>query len=544
MSTENTSGVSPAPSARPLRGTLSRSDVLVVGGGLAGLSTAMLLAAQDVPTIVVERHPASSPHPRAIGYTPRSVEIFRTQGLDQRFPRAPGVVPHRIRVTSLAGEWFEEQPWNPPGTGARPTPQVEYSPCGGAGIAQDKLEPMLRERARELGADIRMSTELVSFTQDDSGVTALVRGPDGSESEIRARYLVGADGHRSPVREALGVDRHGRGFLRIGSSILFRGDLDEYFTHGYGQFVIDQPDLTGMVTTYGEGRWAFFLGDDRELEPDQLRPLLDRVTGRPDLDFEIITTGRWVVSAYIADAYRRGRVFLAGDAAHTLPANRGGYGVNVGIEDAHNLAWKLAAVLSGRSGDALLDTYEAERRPVALLCHDQLFARIDVEAGELAAADVEIFDDRAMVFGQHYRSTAVLDTDDTPPPVRLPDQWRGEPGTRAPHLWLADGRSTLDLFGPGWVLLADGDAWADAAERAAAAVGIDLAEHRIDVDLRTAEPDALRSAFGLSAGGAALVRPDGYIAWRSTTAPEDPAGALTDALARASSARRSAPAPA
>src|SRR3954451_2476338 len=248
------------------------TSVLVVGGGLAGLSTAMLLAAQDVPTVLVERHPASSPHPRAIGYTPRSVEIFRTQGLDRRFPRAPGVVPRRVRVTSLAGEWFEEQPWDPPGTGADPGPQVEYSPCGGAGIAQDRLEPLLRERARELGADVRMSTELVSFTQDDDGVTAAVRGPEG-EYEVRARYLVGADGHRSPVRTALGIDRHGRGHLRIGSSVLFRAALEEYLGRGYGQFVIDQPGLTGMVTTYGEGRWAFFLGDERELEPDQLRPL-------------------------------------------------------------------------------------------------------------------------------------------------------------------------------------------------------------------------------------------------------------------------------
>src|SRR3954467_1844942 len=122
------------------------TSVLVVGGGLAGLSTAMLLAAQDVPTVVVERHPASSPHPRAIGYTPRSVEIFRTQGLDRRFPRAPGVVPHRVRVTSLAGEWFEEQPWNPPGTGADPGPQVEYSPCGGGGPPPGPAAPPPRRR--------------------------------------------------------------------------------------------------------------------------------------------------------------------------------------------------------------------------------------------------------------------------------------------------------------------------------------------------------------------------------------------------------------
>jgi 2-polyprenyl-6-methoxyphenol hydroxylase-like FAD-dependent oxidoreductase len=466
----------------------------------------MLLAAQDVPTVLVERHPASSPHPRAIGYTPRSVEIFRTQGLDQRFPRAPGVVPHRIRVTSLAGEWFEEQPWNPPGTGARPTPQVEYSPCGGAGIAQDKLEPMLRERARELGADIRMSTELVSFTQDDSGVTALVRGPDGAESEIRARYLVGADGHRSPVREALGVDRHGRGFLRIGSSILFRGDLDEYFTHGYGQFVIDQPDLTGMVTTYGEGRWAFFLGDDRELEPDQLRPLLDRVTGRPDLDFEIITTGRWVVSAYIADAYRRGRVFLAGDAAHTLPANRGGYGVNVGIEDAHNLAWKLAAVCRGDAPEALLDSYPAERGPLAELTVAQALLRSRKVPG--APPPPDQVDAAALVLGFRYDERLVED----------PAHPSGDPGTRAPHIALADGTALLDLLDPAGFTLVCSTApgIAPTGVRTVVPVGVDP-RHRARWD-------------AVYAGHTVLVRPDGVIAARLDT--PDPA-AVDRAVRRA-----------
>ncbi|MBB4935149.1 2-polyprenyl-6-methoxyphenol hydroxylase-like FAD-dependent oxidoreductase [Lipingzhangella halophila] len=160
--------------------------------------------------------------------------------------------------------------------------------------------------------------------------------------------------------------------------MLFRAPLEQYLETGFGQFVIDQPGLGGGLTTYGDGRWALFLtGDDTERDEDTLREMVLRAIGRRDIDVEVITTGRWEVTASIAERYSEGRVFLAGDAAHTLPPNRGGYSANTGIEDAHNLAWKLAAVLAGDSAPALLATYEAERRPIAWLCHDQIFAHND-----------------------------------------------------------------------------------------------------------------------------------------------------------------------
>lgn len=502
------------------------TSVLVVGGGLVGLSAAMFLAWHGVPTIVVERHPGSSPHPRAIGYTPRTMELYRAVGLASSIPPAPpGVGVRRVRVTSLAGEWFEEQPWTPPS--AQPdTPVVEYSPCTGAGIAQDRLEPLLRDRAAELGADVRMSTELLSFEQDADGVTATLRA-DGAEYRVRSAYLIAADGHRSPVRTTLGIERDGRGHLSTVRSVLFRAPLQEYLDRDRHQFVIDQPGFDAFLTTYGDGRWLLILSDDEERDPDTQREVVLRAIGRSDLDVEIVTTGRWEVTAAIARQYRHGRVFLAGDAAHTLPPNRGAYSANTGIEDAHNLAWKLAAVLSGESGAALLDTYEAERRPVVWLCHDQLFARTD------DSTDTPIIDDVAMAFGYLYRSVAIPDADDTLPPARRPEQWAGQPGTRAPHLRLADGRSTLDLFQRGWVLLADGDVWSAAAGHAADKLGIPLDCKRIGIDVTTAEP--FRPAFGLREGGATLVRPDGYIAWRSPDLPADPATALTEALSRGAS---------
>jgi len=286
-----------------------------------------------------------------------------------------------------------------------------------------------------------------------------------------------------------------------------------------------------------DGRWMLILPDDTERDEDTLRALVVRAIGRSDLDVDIITTGRWEVTAAMAERYTQGRVFLAGDAAHTLPPSRGGYGANTGIEDAHNLAWKLAAVLSGESAPALLDTYEAERRPVAWLCYQQLFAHADGRAAMVPTEEGPILDDNAMAFGILYRSAAVLDVPEGLPPAARPDEWAGQPGTRAPHLWLTGDTnrlSTLDLFQRGWVLLAENDAWFAAAEQAAERTGVTVTCHQIGGRLHPDSPDTFRRAFGLCPDGATLVRPDGYIAWRSRDLPARPADTLTQALGRMS----------
>jgi putative polyketide hydroxylase len=511
-------------------------SVLVVGGGLVGLSAAVFLAWRGVPTVLVERHPGSSLHPRAIGYTPRTLELFRAVGLGPRIPQTPpGLRLRRVKVESLAGKWFEETPWTPE---AQQRPRMEYSPCTGAAIAQDRLEPILRDKAIELGADIRLSTELISFEQSAAGVVASLRNRDGSEYTLRADYLVAADGHLSPIREALGIGRGGRGHLRTVRSVLFRAPLEEYLRTGISQFAIDQPGFEAFLTTYGDGRWVLIFSDDEERDEDTLRTLVAKAIGRSDLELDIITTGRWNMSALIADRFASGRVFLAGDAAHTLPPARGGYGANTGIEDAHNLAWKLSAVLSGKSTPALLDTYDAERRPIAWLRHQQIFARDDYKAyAGGTAGNGPILDDQAIELGQLYRSTAVLGADDGLPPALRPDQWAGQPGTRAPHLWVDDERlSTLDLFQRDWVLLAEDERWSLAAAQAGEALGLKLKCLRLGVDLRLSNPEALRTALGLGTAGASLIRPDGYVAWRSIDLPVDPLHTLTEALGQVSSA--------
>jgi putative polyketide hydroxylase len=493
-----------------------KTSVLVVGGGLAGTSAALFLAWRGVPVTLVEKHPGSSAHPRAVGFNARVGELLRAVGLEDELPpsrMAKGFGVRRVRAESLVGKKFDETFWSPPAE----LSDVEHSPAAGVGVAQDRMEPILRDKASELGADIRMSTRMLEFTQDDEGVTAIVQG-DGEPYEIRADYLIAADGHRSPIREQLGIGRTGRGYMHTSRSVLFRAPLQEYLKDGIGQFVIDG---VGFLTTYGDGRWVLML-DDREYDEPELRQKIFKAIGRDDLDVEIITTGRWTISAAVADRFSQGRIFLAGDAAHTLPPSRGGFGANVGIEDAHNLAWKLAAVLNGESRPSLLDTYDAERRPVATLCHQQIFARNDGHNRDGEPDDAPLYDNNAMHFGVLYRSDAVLGAGPELPPAQLPEQWNGQPGTRAPHAWIEPGRSTVDLFGRGWVLVADHPQWEEAA--AGLAVRYERVE-QLDV-------------FGLSAKGASLVRPDGYVAWRSVDLPDDPAAELATAFSSASAGTR------
>jgi len=522
-----------------------RTSVLVVGGSIVGLATAMFLAARGVPTIVIERHPSSSPHPRATGFYPRTLETFRTVGLDVSFPGAKtGDSPRRRRVESLTGTWFEEQNWTPKSESDTPKQKAsDFSMYKGIGIAQDRLEPLLRQRASELGADVRMATTMLSFTQDETGVTAELRSPDGDLYQVRAQYLVAADGGDSQIREKLGIARTGVGHIRTVRSVLFTADLDEYLSSGANQFSIDQPDFNAFLSTYNDGRWILMFSDDEERDETQLLEMIHRAIGPRKVDVELVTTGRWKLGGLVAERFSDGRIFLAGDCAHALPPNRGGFGANTGIEDAHNLAWKLAAVLAGESAPELLETYDAERRPIAVLRHDQIFARDDINVSlGVSLPKVELFDDAAMELGQLYRSSAVLGAGPDLPPARMPDQWNGQPGTRAPHLWVeADGErtSTIDLLTHEWTVVASSAPWAAAAAGMEAETGISVTALLLGTDIVSPDGDDVAAAFGLAPGGAALIRPDGYIAWRSGPA-DDPRAALAHALAHVASAARAA----
>lgn len=478
--------------------TPEKAPVLVVGGSLVGLSTALFLSFHGVPVVLVEPHLASHPHPRAVGFTTRTLEILHLVGIELP-PMPAGFSLRRARVESLEGKWFDDVGWTP-----KPQPEGEWSPFLGAGIPQDQLEPKLRDAARARGADLRLGTELVRFEQDAEGVTAWLKEQDGREYQLRAAYLVACDGNRSAVREALGIPRKGPGALQTLRSVLFSAPIDEYLAKGVHQFEIDQPKLQAFLTTYNDGRWVLMFKDDLERTEERLIAEIKKAIGK-DVPVEIITTGRWDLTALVATQFSKGRVFLAGDAAHTLPPTRGGYGANTGIHDAHNLAWKLAAVMRGELAPALLDSYDLERRPAAWTRLEQTFARPDYAKHARGFADgVPILDEVSIELGQLYRNIA---EDSALPDAARPDEWNGLPGTRAPHVWMTDPAdakkrvSTLDWFGRGWVLVKAGGDWvADA--------GVHIVR----------APEGVRAAFGLTPEGAALVRPDGVIAWRKAVA--------------------------
>jgi putative polyketide hydroxylase len=517
--------------------TSENTRALIVGGSLVGLSAAVFLAWHGVPAVLVERHSGSSVHPRAIGYTTRTLELFRSVGIElPPSVKAGGGPPRRARVESLAGTWHEEYPWTQHAHHSG-SPD-DSSPVRGTAIAQDRLEPILRARATELGADVRLGTELLRFDQDDDCVTVWLRRSDGREYRLSAEYLVAADGANSATRDTLGIGRSGQGLLSVQRSILFRAPLQEYLRHGVVQFEIDQPDFKAFLMTYSDGRWVLMLNDDTDRTENEQRAAIRQALGRSDLPVELVTDGRWELAALIADRFSYGRVFLAGDAAHQLPPNRGGYGANTGIEDARNLSWKLAAVLDGATRPELLDTYDSERRPIAWLRHDQLFARADYKAFLKASGPaVPIIDDAAIELGQLYRSAALPDASDDLPAARRPDEWCGQPGTRAPHLWLdeAANLSILDEFGRHWVLASEDQGWHSAAARVTADAGIPVLFTHLGATTIYAATD-FRTAYGLGPGGAALIRPDGYIAWRAHTPPTSRTAALTAAIETAAMA--------
>jgi flavin-dependent dehydrogenase len=422
-------------------------------------------------------------------------------------------------------------------------------------VSQDKIEPVLRETALEKGADLRLGHRVTSWSQNNDGVTVTAVDANGVESTIQGQYLVACDGAHSPVREALGITRSGVGHLKVLRSILFFcPHLDKYFESGIGQFQIEgrEDGFEGFMMTYGGGRWALMWNppDKVEATKDEMdaatqKDMIRKAAGEhiPDEDIELITTGEWQLSGLVADTFSSGRVFIAGDAAHALPPNRGGYGANTGIADGHNLAWKLAAVLNGTSRPDLLSTYDAERRSAAKVRHDQIFVRDDytrhIKEREWADKGTAILDDVAMELGQVYRSEGVVGGDEDVPAAKRPDEWNGQPGTRAPHVLLrrrGEVISSLDLFCHGWVLVSKNDAWRKPTSEASEATGVDVTFVHVgeDADVQETDDGSIGKSFGIGETGAILVRPDGYVAWRSSSNGDDEMKALGSVLGQVS----------
>ncbi|WP_055602216.1 FAD-dependent oxidoreductase [Streptomyces aureus] len=533
-----------------------RTPVLIVGGSLVGLSTSLFLGRLGVPHILVERHSGTSIHPRGRGNNVRTMELFRGAGVDRPIQEAASVLaPNNgiLQTPSLvgdAGEWLFKE--IDPGGGL-----ARFSPAGWCLCSQNDLEPVLRERAGELGGDLRFSTELMSFEQDAEGVTAQVKSRDsGEHTTIRADYLVAADGPRSPVRERLGIGQNGQGDLFHNVSVTFvsRGLADVVGDRHFIVCYLTNPEADGaLLPVDNRERWVFHApwhpehGETlEEFTDERCREHIRRAVGVPDLDVEITGRAPWHAAERIAERYADGRVFLVGDSAHEMPPT-GAFGSNTGIQDAHNLAWKLSAVLGGWAGPDLLTSYDAERRPVAEVTSARAAAR-SVEHSHPGYVPVPgpggpkgrkggILNE---VLGYRYPQGAVLGADRTQPVVSDGLRLTGEPGSRAPHVWLnrAGTRvSTLDLYERSLVLLSSEDGaggWHTAAARVGQQSAVPLDSYRIgdgpDAELSPASDTDWAEAHGVTRDGAVLVRPDGFVAWRSEGAAADPVAELRQAL--------------
>ena len=500
-------------------------DVLIVGGSLVGLSAAAFLGHHGVAAQVVEKHAGTSIHPRAGYFHLGTMEAYRRVGLETAIRKASeeqfGPDGGINLVESLAGRELARF-IDSINAGIEP-----YSPCRRFFMTQQSLEPLLHTRAAELGAKLSYRTELVGFEQHEDHVLAEVRDVDSGEMrEIRAKWMIAADGNRSPVRERLGIAMSGPGWLSDSITIYFKADCRPWLDgRQLGVIYVTNPDQRGFFRFEAGGTRGFLavntLGDlslpgakhvAGDVSRDRCIALVRSAVGVPDLDIEIEDVATWKAVAECADVFRSGRVFLAGDAAHVVPPT-GGFGGNTGVQDAANLAWKLAMVLKGEAGEALLDSYEEERLPVARLIVEQAYARYirRVVPEEIAPDTPEMRDELTMEIGQFYRSGAVVGGR---PADQLacvhPDATRGHAGSRVPHAWLAQGVSTIDCAANGFALLTGPDAghWSEAA-----AILPGPALEMVELDGPAAEQ------VGLGRTGALIARPDGFVAWRA--APDD-----------------------
>ncbi|MFS1302279.1 FAD-dependent oxidoreductase [Streptosporangium longisporum] len=575
-------------------------DVLVVGGGPVGLSTAVELARHGISVLLVERRPDTSAFPKARLITTRTMEILRGWGVHDEVERTGMPREEYLAVgvgSSLTADDFVR-------SAAELERDAPQSPTYTFLCAQDRLEVILRRLAESRPeADVWFGATMTGMSATADGVTATVRRTGdgttpgtgdgttagggtatgtsttaGGETVVRCRYLVAADGSRSGVREDLGIAVEGPPPLGHMISIMFEADLGFLPPDRRAalSFLSDPPCAVEAVDH--ERRWMVQTGYEPELggspadfTEEVCLAAVRAAVGVPDLPVTVLGVMPWLQQAKVATAFRAGPVFLAGDAAH-VATPQGGFGMNCGIQDAHNLAWKLAAVLRGTAGEELLDTYEAERRPVAVRTVDESLnnALITFAMMEGRLSMREAIERQAgrrscegLVLGFGYDSGAVL-PDGTAPPAPA-DPYRtyvptARPGHRAPHVWLhgPHGRvSTLDLLGPHFTLLAPaGAGWPAAATETARLTGVPLTVAEIsDADVPDTDvpntgttgagasrpPGPLVSPtwakeYELGPGGAVLVRPDGHVAWRSPGGPAS-ARTLTEALGRILSRR-------
>ncbi len=540
------------------------TPILIAGGASVGLSLAAELGWRNIPCLLVEQRAEVNPHPRANAVGNRTMEYFRRWGVDKHLigKGVPAHLPadyHWVssmhgkslhRLSMLSYQALEKA--RDEGV-ADPQAEMYWSPYLKTIVGQQHVETALKDYVLTRDSvDARFGWELQSFTQDACGVTAQIHCTATGETQtVTADYLVGCDGGRSLVRETLGVPMSGRSGLARFVSIYFRApDFMSAHTFGHGNIYFPlRKSCRGFLLNWDGGTlWTYHLIMPDGVEWTDIDPkaAITRLLGK-EIDLDIIEVQPWTAHALVADQYRVGRVFLAGDAAHKFTPT-GGLGMNTGVGDAVELAWKLAAVVEGWAPEALLDTYHIERHPIGVRNtqeaadnFDKLYSVMQYDE-ELDAEDAQgqalrerlgaelrnqekILASSGVLLGYRYNNSPICIPDGSPEPADDPRRYIpvARPGHRAPHVWLSPKEALFDRFGPGFNLLNFNGhpvdpAWAQTAQNA----GIPLTF--LDVDHPVAKD--------LYAADLVLIRPDMMIVWRGGAETQNVEEILSIAVGR------------
>lgn len=580
------------------------TDVLIIGTGPAGSATAALLSSYGIENMAINRYRWLANTPRAHITNQRCMEVLRDLGHEVEAEAYlhgthQDLMGENVFCESLAGEEIGRmKSW-----GKHPLSRAEHqlaSPCHMIDLPQTFMEPILFGTACRRGTQARMSTEYLSHEQDADGVTTTCRDRLSDEVfQIRSRYLVGADGGNSLVAEHAGLPLEGQMGVGGSMNILFRADLSRYVAHRPSVlYWVMQPGadvggigmgLVRMVRPWNE--WLIVWGYDinepaPEVDEAFATGVARQLVGDPTLEIELLSANTWTVNNMYATHMQKDRVFIMGDAAHRHPPSNG-LGSNTSIQDGFNLAWKLAAVLKGQAGPGLLDSYSAERAPIAKQIvtranqsigefgpifealgmtggtdHEKIRASMDARCDATPAAEKQRaairdaiafkkyeFDAHGVEMNQRYRSGAIETDGQIEPAFEMdaelhyqPTTW---PGARLPHVWVfendsGDRVSTLDLAGHGRFAIftgIGGEGWEAAAAEVGPEFGLDIAVHVIGPRRRIVDHTGdWARASEITDSGCVLVRPDHHVAWRAETMTESPAAdlrrVLTSILAR------------